>query len=579
MSLVDRDYFTGRMFRRQFAPALISALGLAVGDMADAVVVGQRMGVVGLAAISLSLPVFMVINVIMHGLGLGGSIRYSTQLAGGSWKEANRGFQGVFWTAVLLGTALAAAGVLLLSPLITLLGADPGEPLLWETCREYIGIVLAGIPLFFASYLLNYFLRNDDQEKLAGFGFTVGNLCDIALNIILVLCFDFGAAGAAWATLAGQAISLCIYLGGMDRRENHLRLLPLSPSFSGVWGCFRVGFASSAQYLFTMLFLFLSNHALLRTAGSVGVAVFDMVQNASFLILYLYEAAAKAAQPLLSTFQGEHNLSGQGQTLRLALGWGTAAGGAAICVVLLWPGLICALFGLDGGPSAALGCYALRVYCLAAAFAGVNVILESGCQARGQERGAFLLSLLRGTVFPLPLILLLPLLGVHAFWWLYPVSELGALLVFLGTRRRWERPDRELEQERVYHRLIGTGGDEIAAVLAGVEAFCERWEADSRQVYFVTMTVEELCTAIVNKGFQGEDGFLQVTLVAHPGGDFSLHIRDSAVSFDPFSLHTERADSAFGVDMDAMGVLVIRQKAKEFFYRRYQGFNTLAVRI
>ncbi len=92
MRSMDRDYFTGRMFRRQFSPALISALGLAMGDMADAVVVGQRMGVVGLAAISLSLPVFMVINVIMHGLGLGGSIRYSTQLAGGGWKEANRGF-------------------------------------------------------------------------------------------------------------------------------------------------------------------------------------------------------------------------------------------------------------------------------------------------------------------------------------------------------------------------------------------------------------------------------------------------------------------------------------------------------
>lgn len=31
--------------------------------------------------------------------------------------------------------------------------------------------------------------------------------------------------------------------------------------------------------------------------------------------------------------------------------------------------------------------------------------------------------------------------------------------------------------------------------------------------------------------------------------------------------------------MDAMGMLVIKKQAKDFFYREYQGFNTLVVRI
>ena len=30
---------------------------------------------------------------------------------------------------------------------------------------------------------------------------------------------------------------------------------------------------------------------------------------------------------------------------------------------------------------------------------------------------------------------------------------------------------------------------------------------------------------------------------------------------------------------DGMGVLVIKKRAKEFFYRRYQGFNTLIIKI
>lgn len=73
---VTADRFTGPMYRRLWAPAMLSSLGWALSDMADAVVVGQRLGTVGLAAISLILPVYMVNCMVAHGFGLGGSVRY-----------------------------------------------------------------------------------------------------------------------------------------------------------------------------------------------------------------------------------------------------------------------------------------------------------------------------------------------------------------------------------------------------------------------------------------------------------------------------------------------------------------------
>ncbi len=73
----NRDRFTGRIFRRMWGPAIISSAGWALSDIADAVVVGQRMGAVGLAAIALILPVYMINCMFAHGLGLGGSVRYS----------------------------------------------------------------------------------------------------------------------------------------------------------------------------------------------------------------------------------------------------------------------------------------------------------------------------------------------------------------------------------------------------------------------------------------------------------------------------------------------------------------------
>jgi hypothetical protein len=62
-------------------------------------------------------------------------------------------------------------------------------------------------------------------------------------------------------------------------------------------------------------------------------------------------------------------------------------------------------------------------------------------------------------------------------------------------------------------------------------------------------------------------------------GLLELHLRDDATTFNPFDMDTKKASLEGDFDMDSMGVLVIKKRAREFFYRRYQGFNTLIVKI
>ena len=81
--LFKDDKFTVKIFFRLFSPAMLSTLGWALSDMADAVVVGQRLGSVGLAAIALILPIYMINCAIVHGFGLGGSVQYSKLLGEG----------------------------------------------------------------------------------------------------------------------------------------------------------------------------------------------------------------------------------------------------------------------------------------------------------------------------------------------------------------------------------------------------------------------------------------------------------------------------------------------------------------
>lgn len=82
---------------------------------------------------------------------------------------------------------------------------------------------------------------------------------------------------------------------------------------------------------------------------------------------------------------------------------------------------------------------------------------------------------------------------------------------------------------------------------------------------------EEICAAILSDAKENnrEDILIKITLVADDDG-FTLHLMDNSYEFNPF-------DVVCDDDPAELGIAIVKKKAKEFFYRRYQGFNTLVV--
>lgn len=575
------DSFTGRMFRQLWIPAMFSSLGWAFSDMADAVVVGQQLGTVGLAAIGLILPVYMINCMVAHGLGLGGSVRYSRLAGQGNMKEAAESFNGVIALALILSIATAVLGSIFMQPLLAVLGTRPQDGALYTATKAYLQILVAATPLFYLSNIFNYYLRNDGSQRRAGIGSVVGNLCDIALNILLVLVFHMGTRGAALSTALGQIITICIYLPGFFEKGHTLHFAP--PQYEEIKQAARSmcsGLATSVQYLYQMIFFLICNNLLLRLGGEKAVAVFDLIQNTSYLLLYLYEGTGRAMQPILSTYQGEHNKQGKKNVVRLGFLSGLCAGGVLIALVELWPRGLCLLFGTAGTSSEALSVIALRFYGVAAFFAGINILLCSYYQACENEKPSFLLETLRGAILLIPLTFLCYHLGLTYFWLLFLLTEAGALALFLlaGTGGWFKK--KELSEDRIFQRTIFSNAVDVVDVSRELEAFCEHWGADAKQQMFATMTVEEIGMAILQHGFKGRtDGYIQITAIMNENGLLELHLRDDAKEFDPFTMQTKKASAEGDFDMDSMGVLVIKESAREFSYRHYQGFNTLVIKL
>lgn len=571
------QYFIGRMFRRQYFPALIAAVVLSLGDVADGLVLGNSVGYIGLAAIALTMPVCQVFNVIMNGLGIGGSVLFSRQMAQGRRKEALAGFQGIACTAVLAGLVTAVFGVLLIRPLLGLLGTHPEDGELFHASSIYLSILMAGAPALFLNYVLNYYMKNDDLEKKASVAFTAGNIVDISLNVVLVLVLRIGVAGASIATVAGQTVGMTLSLIFIARHHGALKLRPLKPDFSETLSSFGNGFTSSIEFLYSMFFMLIANRLLLRTSGGIGVAVFDVVLSVSYFVINISDAAAKSSLPVISTYYGEYNEHGTRLALASGLRYALVSGAALAAAVFFFPGAILGFFGLSEAEILETGGYALKSYAPSIPMAAACAMLLNFYEARQQEKDTLLLSTLRG-LLPIGFALLFQWAAPEKFFFLYLLTEAVTLAVF-GIYKRLA-PRAPFDRERVFRKTIYSKGTEISETTEQIEAFCERWEIPARQQYIAQMAVEELCVATLDNGFSGkEDGFFQITLAVQEEGSLEVHIRDNADSFNPFAMEMNSSAADDDADLAALGVVTIKKKAKGFSYRHYQGFNTVILRL
>jgi len=562
---------------------MFSSLGFALADMVDALVLGQKIGATGLAAISLCLPVFMLINLFMDGFGIGGSVRFSQYLGEGNAKDAVKCFNRIWLATLATGIIIASLINIFIEPVLSLLGTVPEDGALYSACKHYVQIISMGAPVLMLNIVLANFLRNDNNPGLATVGFLVGNSVDIVLNILLVVFLDMGSAGAALSTVLGSIVAIGLYLPGfIGKKANILRVERPTMDVGETFGCFKTGFSTSVQNLFQLVFLIWVNRLLMNIYGESGVAVFDVIYNISFFIVYIYNGTAEASQPLISEFCGENSMEDCNYMRKISIQSGIGIGAVITVLLVIFSEYFLAAFGI-GEDLMPLAVMALRMYCTGFAFTGLNIIYGNYYQSMEKTRLVFSIAMMRGFLILIPcasILSLFEIFNVNGIWLMYPAAELITLVLFYIFRAFDKDKGIPFPAERILRITMENNIEEIGELLDSSIAFCEKWDASVQQTYSVTLVIEEICTSIMRNAMKNvPDGMIRVTILAMENGDFVVYVLDNAVVFNPFSLKAQKANADADFDIDEVSILMIKKKSKEFMYRRNNGFNSLVIRV
>ena len=581
-----------KMFLRMFPPSLISGLTLALANIADALVVGNRIGEAGLATIGLATPVYFVFNLLGIGYASGGGITHARLTAAEDRERALCHCRRLSAELLLTGVAIAVLGNLLIGALLTGLGAGTDVPLLRDLCRSYVQPLITATPLFFLNFLLYFFVLSDDNPALASLGMSAGSILDLALNILFVLVMHKGVQGAVYATIiaqAGSVLILSVHL--FSGRKGILRLKAILSARAdrrkirhACRDSLKTGFSASISYLFQFLFLLIGNHLLLVAGmkgtmdGELAVAVFDLVMNCSFVAISVYQAASEAMQPLAATFAAEHDHQSLRYLLKITVTVGLASGLALAGAAALFAGPISSAFGLSGKTEQELAVRAIWIFLLSTPFSGVLKMLISYDQSTGRIRTAAVGSFLRNAAFLLPVTLALGIFLPSGFWWVFLITEVLSLAVLLPVRdyRRKKTAGRGVP---VMSMTMTNDNRELGIVMEAVEKFCGENEVPAGTAMQLQLAVEELCAVTIAQAFSGKpEEYIRVTLAKERDSRYVLHIRNSAPYFNPLDMKMEKARTDMTAEvMDSIGVMMVQKKAKNLSYRNYQGYNVMTV--
>ncbi len=207
MASTTKDMTTGRPLRLLIGFALPLMMGNVFQQLytvVDTAVVGKALGVDALAALGAADWLNWMMLGIIQGLTQGFAILMAQNFGA---REIDRLRQSVGHSIVLaVACALLLLGVgeLFARPILRLL-QTPDKIL--PDALLYIRIMFFGIPIVMSYNLLASVLRALGDGKTPLYAMIVASLVNIALDLLFVLVFHWGIAGAAAATLIAQAVS------------------------------------------------------------------------------------------------------------------------------------------------------------------------------------------------------------------------------------------------------------------------------------------------------------------------------------------------------------------------------------
>lgn len=291
-------------------PLLFGMLFQQFYNMVDTVVVGKTLGMEALAGVGSTGSINFLVLGLCNGICAGFAIPVAQKFGQRDFDGLRRFVGNMIW----LGSALALAVTLVTTALcrnFLIWMHTPADT--FSYAYDYIFLIFLGIPATMLYNLLSGIIRSLGDSRTPLCFLIFSSLLNVVLDVLLIVFFRMGVAGAGWATLLSQLISglLCLRHMAVHFPVLHLKREDLRPDGCYIRHLLSMGLPMGMQYSITAIGSILLQTSV-NSLGAAAMAAMTAGSKVSMFAVCPFEAIGSTA----ATYAGQNIGAGKPERVR-----------------------------------------------------------------------------------------------------------------------------------------------------------------------------------------------------------------------------------------------------------------------
>lgn len=439
---VFESYSVPKAVATMAVPSMLGMLINIVYNLADTFFVGQTGDSNQVAAVSVSMPLFLIFIAVGNLFGVGGCAFISRSLGEGRQDRVKKISSFCIYTSILLGIVLGVLFMAFKTPLLYMVGASDNTI---GFASDYLKWVAIGSPSVITAITVCNLVRGEGAAKTSMFGSILGQVVNIVLDPIFILSggdelfgfkmpfgFGLGVAGAAIATVIGNICSVIFFLLYFLKGKSILSITPKRYTFKDgiAKGVINVGLPASLNNLLMSLSNIIVNIVLV-SYGDNAVAAMGVAMKANMLVVMLQIGLGQGVQPLIGYCYGARNYDRMKKCLRFSMVCNIVIGTVMTLFYVVFKENVISMF-IDDANVIELGVKMLIALMSPGPIIGIMFVLNFSFQGMGKGFQSLILSIGRQGLIYIPLLFILnAAVGLDGIIWAQASADYACVIMSL----------------------------------------------------------------------------------------------------------------------------------------------------
>ena len=418
----------GKLLKKYALPSIIAMTASSLYNMIDSIYIGQGVGPMAISGLAVTFPLMNLSTAFGTLVGAGAATILSVFLGRKKYSACNKVLSNVVSLNIIIGLLFMAVSLIFIDPILYFFGASENT---LPYAKEYIKIILYGNIITHLYFGLNAAMRSTGSPKKA-MGLTIFTvILNAILDPIFIFVLDMGIAGAAWATVICQFVSLIIVMLHFSNHQRavHFKEGILRLNFKIAKESLVIGagpFLMNAAACLVTLFI---NQQLREYSGDLGIGAYGICNRIIFMFIMICMGLNQGMQPIAGYNYGARLYSRVKQVFWITAKWATVVTMICFLIAILIPKTATGIFTHDE-ELLSIASRGLTILGLGLPFVGFQMIATNFFQSLGMVKKSVILSLSRQILFLLPALYALPLwIGDKGIWLSYPISDVLSFIL------------------------------------------------------------------------------------------------------------------------------------------------------